>query len=93
MRYRNIVVCDPLDHRALVVVQVYIGFTFHDLPRGPERMEMFAWHKTLGALILLLALVRLGGRLINPPPPYPADLPQVGAARSRCGTTASSTSC
>src|SRR5687768_11006365 len=42
----------------------------------PERMEMFAWHKTIGALILVLALVRLAVRLMNPPPPYPSDYPK-----------------
>jgi len=61
----------------LVVVQVYIGFTFHDLPRGSdERAFLFGWHKTWGAVILLLALVRLAIRLINPPPPYPSDYPK-----------------
>ena len=39
-------------------------------------MDVFAWHKTVGALILLLALVRLAVRLLNPPPPYPADFPR-----------------
>ena len=37
---------------------------------------MFAWHKTVGATILVLALVRLAVRLMNPPPPYPADIPK-----------------
>ena len=46
---------------ALVVVQLWLGFTFHRfLPPGPERMEIFTWHKTVGALILLLTLIRLG---------------------------------
>ena len=61
----------------LVLVQLYLGFTFGDLPRGsPERMEMFAWHKTVGATILIVSLLRLGNRLINPPPPYPSDMPR-----------------
>ena len=37
---------------------------------------MFAWHKTIGALILVLALVRLAYRLKNPPPPFPPELPR-----------------
>ena len=37
---------------------------------------MFAVHKLLGALILVLALVRLAVRLMNPPPPYPSDFPK-----------------
>ena len=38
---------------ALVLVQVWIGFTFHAMPRGPERSDLFLWHKTVGATILV----------------------------------------
>ena len=65
---------------ALLIAQVYVGFTFHDMPRGPARMEWFAWHKTLGVLILLFTLVRLGQRLLNPPPPYPESTSKVQRA-------------
>ena len=60
----------------LVFSQIYVGFRFGDLPKGPERMEMFTIHKTLGAAILIVTLLRLGYRLMNPPPPYPADMPK-----------------
>ncbi len=61
----------------LVLAQIYVGFTFGELPKGtPERTEMFTIHKTLGAAILLVTLLRLGYRLINPPPPYPSDMPK-----------------
>ena len=78
VRYRSIVVWIHWITAAVVVAQVAVGFAFHRLfERGtPERMEVFAWHKTLGALILLLALVRLAVRLMNPPPPYPSDFPK-----------------
>jgi cytochrome b561 len=61
---------------ALVLGQIYVGFRFGDLPKGPERMEMFTVHNTLGATILLVTLLRLAYRLFNPPPPYPADMPR-----------------
>ena len=78
----------------LVVTQVYIGFTFHrSAARAAERMDVFAWHKTLGATDPVLALVRLAVRLMNPPPPYPSDYPKWERVRSRCGTTACSISC
>ena len=68
--------------------QVWLGFTFHDLPKGsPERAELFTLHKTVGVTILILALVRLAVRLINPPPPYPTSLPG-GSAPSPSGPTA-----
>ena len=60
----------------LVLSQIYVGFRFGDLPKGPARMEMFTIHKTLGATILIVTLLRLAYRLINAPPPYPSDLPK-----------------
>jgi cytochrome b561 len=77
VRYKAIVVWIHWITALLVVTQVVIGFTFAELlPRGPERTELFAWHKTLGATILVLALLRLAVRLLNPPPPYPSDFPK-----------------
>jgi cytochrome b561 len=75
VRYRKIVMWIHWITAILVVMQVYIGFTFHDMARGPDRDFVFAWHRTWGALILVLALVRLAVRLMNPPPPFPADYP------------------
>lgn len=60
----------------LVLGQIYVGFAFGDLPKGPARMEMFTLHKTLGATILVVTLLRLAYRLAKPPPPYPADMPK-----------------
>lgn len=76
VRYKSVVVWIHWITAAVVVAQVVIGFVFHDMERGPERMELFNWHKTIGALILVLALIRLAVRLMNPPPPYPSDLPK-----------------
>ena len=75
-RYRRVVMWIHWITAILLIMQVYIGFVFHDLPRGSEeRAFVFGWHKTWGVLILLLALARLGVRLMNPPPPYPSDFP------------------
>ncbi|WP_118856513.1 cytochrome b [Sphingomonas mesophila] len=77
IRYRAIVVAIHWLTAAVVVAQIWIGFTFGDYPRGsPERSLLFDWHKTLGAVILLLAVVRLVVRFTNPPPPYPQDFPR-----------------
>jgi cytochrome b561 len=76
IRYRTIVIWIHWITALLVVMQVIIGFKFNDMPRGPERTDAFLWHKTVGATILILALVRLGVRLVNPPPPYPSDFPK-----------------
>jgi len=62
---------------ALVLTQVVLGFAFAEfMAKGPAKTEVFTWHKTLGALILILALIRLGYRLANPPPPFPPELPR-----------------
>ena len=60
---------------AVLLTQVWLGFTFAGMERGPARAEIFTWHKTVGATILVLTLIRLAYRLMNPPPPYPSDMP------------------
>ena len=78
IRYRKIVMWIHWITALVVVTQVAIGLLFHRVyEQGtPERAELFAWHKTIGATILVLALIRLAVRLMNPPPPYPADEPR-----------------
>jgi cytochrome b561 len=61
---------------AIILVQIGVGFAFSWMERGPARNDIFLWHKTLGVLILLLAIVRLGWRLTHKPPPYPPELPE-----------------
>ena len=75
IRYRPIVVTIHWITAAFILVQIYLGFAFGSLPKGSsERAELFTWHKSVGVTILILALVRLAVRLMNPPPPYPAEL-------------------
>ena len=60
-----------------MLTQVVLGFAFADSwRRDLHAREVFAWHKTFGALILVLALIRLAYRLKNPPPPFPPELPR-----------------
>lgn len=61
---------------ALVLLQIYLGLSFADMAKGPQRTELFTWHKSVGALILLLTLARLAYRLANAPPPFPPELPR-----------------
>lgn len=61
---------------ALIVAQIWLGFTFHDFPKGSaERAFYFDWHKTVGVIILLLALGRLALRLMRPAPAMPDGVP------------------
>ncbi len=74
LRYNNGAVLLHWLTVVLLLTQVYVGFTFHNMERGPERSEWFTWHKTIGATILLLAIVRLVWRLMHKPPPFPPEL-------------------
>lgn len=60
----------------LLIMQIWIGWTFSDMPRGPDRMFVFTWHKTWGVLILALSLFRLYWRASHKPPPFPTELPR-----------------
>lgn len=53
-----------------VLFQLWLGFSMGE----PPASDTFAWHKTVGALILLVTFARLTYRLSNPPPPFPDDL-------------------
>jgi len=75
-RYSNIAVAFHWVTVALVLFQLWLGFSFADMTRGPERDHLFTWHRTVGAIILLVVLARLTYRLFNPPPPYPPQLPR-----------------
>ena len=77
IRYGGLAVAIHWVSAALILTQVYLGFAFGNFPRGSaERAELFTWHKTVGVVILLVALTRLAVRLIDAPPPYPADFPK-----------------
>lgn len=76
LRYSNVAVTLHWLIVVLLLVQVWLGLTFADMHEGPARTEFFTWHKTVGATILVLTLVRLAYRLTNPPPPYPREMPE-----------------
>ena len=75
-RYSNIAVTIHWVTVVLVLAQLWLGFSFADMAEGSERGQLFTWHRTVGALILVLVLARLTYRMVNPPPPYPPDLPR-----------------
>jgi cytochrome b561 len=75
-RYSNVAVAFHWVTVALVLTQLWLGFSFADMAQGPERGQLFTWHRTVGALILIVVLARLTYRLVNPPPPYPPELPR-----------------
>jgi cytochrome b561 len=58
---------------ALIITQVILALTAQEL-HGMAKLAMLARHKSVGITILMLAVVRLGWRLVNPTPPLPLTL-------------------
>jgi cytochrome b561 len=75
-RYSNTAVAIHWITVVLVLFQVWLGLSFADMAQGPERAQLFTWHKTIGVIILLATLARLTYRLNNPPPLFSPDLPR-----------------
>ena len=57
----------------LIVLQVSLAWRMGGKPT-PESFAVFQLHKSVGITVLLLSLIRLGWRLVNPPPPEPPGL-------------------
>jgi cytochrome b561 len=60
-------------HAFLVFALLWLGWNMVDLPKGAERSAVYALHKSLGLLTILLVLLRLGWRYRQAPPPLPGD--------------------
>jgi len=56
---------------AVYAIAIYMSY----LPMGPSLFETITLHKSIGLLIMGLALVRIGWRLFNKSPALPADMP------------------
>jgi cytochrome b561 len=56
---------------ALIFTQFALGWIAHEWPRSPTKLDLFVWHKSIGILVLLLAVLRLCWRAIDARPPLP----------------------
>jgi cytochrome b561 len=59
---------------ALIVVQYVLINLAEDNPSKMQQLALLARHKSVGMTVLMLAVVRLIWRSINPPPPLPATM-------------------
>jgi cytochrome b561 len=67
----------------LIIAQYVIAEAAEELPDGIEKLSVLSRHKSIGMLVLILALVRIGWRLANRGTPAPVPMPrrqQVAAA-------------
>ena len=55
----------------LILIQIPLGFYADDLANSPLKLELFGWHKSFGMLILMLAIMRLLGRMAGSIPTLP----------------------
>ncbi len=63
----------------LIVPQYFLAEAAEELPDGLEKLQIFTWHKSLGMLVLLLALARIAWKVMNKGLPDPSATP--GSAR------------
>jgi cytochrome b561 len=59
---------------ALIVIQFTLGWLGEDLPLGAHKLALLARHKSFGMTVLMLAILRLVWRLLNPPPELPPGM-------------------
>ena len=61
-----------------IIVNIALGLYFADLPRSdPDKFFLTQTHKSIGLTILVLSLIRVAWRLMNPVPPLPASMSAV----------------
>ena len=60
----------------LILVQIPLGFAAALWRLSPLKLELFVWHKSVGVLILVLMLARLGWRLAGGAPELPPQTPR-----------------
>ncbi|MEQ8164839.1 MAG: cytochrome b [Alphaproteobacteria bacterium] len=51
-----------------------VGVLMTDMPDGPDKGELYGLHKSFGAVLLALVLLRLGWRLMNVRPDLPGHM-------------------
>jgi cytochrome b561 len=61
----------------LVLTMIPAGIAMVNIGSGPLQDFLFNLHRSFGVLLVPVILLRLANRLIDPPPPLPADIPLV----------------
>lgn len=60
---------------ALVLIMVPIGIVMANVSLGSSGDVLYDIHRSIGAILIPLVLIRLAYRLTVPPPPLPDDIP------------------
>src|SRR5713101_3432732 len=62
---------------ALVLTTIPLGVVIVNEWGGPLQDPLYDLHRSIGALLILVMIVRLGYRLTHPPLPLPDDIPPI----------------
>jgi cytochrome b561 len=55
----------------LILANIGLAWTFQNLPKGLLEFKLIQLHKSFGITVLVLSVLRLAWRLLNPPPAEP----------------------
>lgn len=69
----------------LILVQATVGLVMVELPKRPNVIPVFSFHKSLGLTILLFAILRLLWRAFDRRPEEPATMPHWQVVGARAG--------
>lgn len=58
-----------------VIGLVIVGLWMDEMPNSPDKVKVFALHKSTGLTVLALVVLRLLWRLVDKRPPHPASMP------------------
>ena len=53
---------------ALVIGVMILGLVVEEMPKGQARTGLMNWHQSFGTMVLVLVVLRLAWRLVNPVP-------------------------
>ena len=55
---------------AAIFYQLWLGWRAEDLPFSPKKLDLFVTHKSIGVLLLVFVVLRLGSRFMTGVPPH-----------------------
>jgi len=75
LRYGNVAMAFHWVIALLVIANICVGLYMGDLPRSdPMKFTIFQIHKSIGLSVLVLSILRVLWRFVNPIPPLPAAM-------------------
>jgi cytochrome b561 len=60
----------------LIIAQFFLAESADELPDGIEKLSLLSRHKSIGMLVLILALARIGWKLASRGAPAPVPMPK-----------------